>query len=164
MAPGGPLRNSKIATVAAALISLLVLSGCSLNREVESLRPYAPSDGVQSEIGDLKTRNLMFIRNEAGRAVLIGSFVNASQNELMASIETNDAAGDTIKFDFSIEPGGVYDLGYNGNPGIVLDVDEFAGAMRNVFVTSAGGDPFGKPVPVLDGTLEEYRPFAEALD
>jgi hypothetical protein len=82
----------------------------------------------------------------------------------MASIETNDAAGDTIRFDFSIEPGGVYDLGYNGNPGIVLDVDEFAGAMRNVFLTSAGGDPIGKLVPVLDGTLEEYRPFAEALD
>lgn len=157
------MRNNKFAAVAAALITVLVLSGCSLSREVESLRPYAPSDGVQSEVGDLKSRNLMFIRNDAGRAVLIGTFVNSSPNELMASIETQDAAGDTIRFDFSIEPNGVYDLGYNGNPGIVLDVDEFAGAMRNVFITS-GGDPLGKPVPVLDGTLEEYRPFAEALD
>lgn len=158
------MRNNKLATIAASLVTLLLLSGCSLSREVESLRPYAPSDGVQSDLGDLKSRNLMFIRNDAGRAILIGSFVNSSQNELMASIETKDAAGDTIRFDFSIEPGGVYDLGYNGNPGIVLDVDEFAGAMRNVFLTSAGGDPFGKLVPVLDGTLEEYRPFAEALD
>jgi hypothetical protein len=163
MAPGGPLRNNKLATIAAALITVLALSGCSLNREVESLRPYAPSDGVQSEVGDLKSRNLMFIRNEEGRAVLIGSFVNSSQNELMASIQTEDAAGESIRFDFSVEPGGVYDLGYNGNPGIVLDVQEIAGAMRNVFI-SAGGDPMGKLVPVLDGTLEEYRPFAEALD
>jgi len=163
MAPGGPLKNNKLATIAATLITLLVLSGCSLSREVESLRPYAPSDGVQSEVGDLKSRNLMFIRNEAGRAILIGTFVNASQNELMAAIETEDAAGGTLRFDFSIEPGGVYDLGYNGNPGIVLNVDEIAGAMRNVFI-SAGGDPMGKLVPVLDGTLEEYRPFAEALD
>ena len=163
MAPGGPLRNNKLATIAATLITLLVLSGCSLSREIESLRPYAPSDGVQSEIGDLKSRNLMFIRNDAGRAVLIGTFVNSSQNELMGSIETKDAAGDTLRFDFSIEPGGVYDLGYNGNPGIVLDVAEIAGAMRNVFI-SAGADPQGKLVPVLDGTLEEYRPFAEALD
>ena len=157
------MKNNKLATIAATLITLLVLSGCSLSREVESLRPYAPSDGVQSEVGDLKSRNLMFIRNEAGRAILIGTFVNASQNELMAAIETEDAAGGTLRFDFSIEPGGVYDLGYNGNPGIVLDVDEIAGAMRNVFI-SAGGDPMGKLVPVLDGTLEEYRPFAEALD
>ena len=157
------MRNNKLATIAATLITLLVLSGCSLSREVESLRPYAPSDGVQSEVGDLKSRNLMFIRNEAGRAILIGTFVNASQNELMAAIETEDAAGGTLRFDFSIEPGGVYDLGYNGNPGIVLNVDEIAGAMRNVFI-SAGGDPIGKLVPVLDGTLEEYRPFAEALD
>ena len=157
------MRNNKLATIAATLITLLVLSGCSLSREIESLRPYAPSDGVQSEIGDLKSRNLMFIRNDAGRAVLIGTFVNSSQNELMGSIETKDAAGDTLRFDFSIEPGGVYDLGYKGNPGIVLDVAEIAGAMRNVFI-SAGGDPQGKLVPVLDGTLEEYRPFAEALD
>ena len=157
------MKNNKLATIAATLITLLVLSGCSLSREVESLRPYAPSDGVQSEVGDLKSRNLMFIRNEAGRAILIGTFVNASQNELMAAIETEDAAGGTLRFDFSIEPGGVYDLGYNGNPGIVLNVDEIAGAMRNVFI-SAGGDPMGKLVPVLDGTLEEYRPFAEALD
>ena len=157
------MRNNKLATIAATLITLLVLSGCSLSREIESLRPYAPSDGVQSEIGDLKSRNLMFIRNDAGRAVLIGTFVNSSQNELMGSIETKDAAGETLRFDFSIEPGGVYDLGNNGNPGIVLDVAEIAGAMRNVFI-SAGGDPQGKLVPVLDGTLEEYRPFAEALD
>ena len=157
------MRDNKLATIAATLITLLVLSGCSLSREIESLRHYAPSDGVQSEIGDLKSRNLMFIRNDAGRAVLIGTFVNSSQNELMGSIETKDAAGDTLRFDFSIEPGGVYDLGYNGNPGIVLDVAEIAGAMRNVFI-SAGGDPQGKLVPVLDGTLEEYRPFAEALD
>lgn len=157
------MKNRKLATIAATLITLLVLSGCSLSREIESLRPYAPSDGVQSEIGELKTRNLMFIRNEAGRAILIGTFVNSSQNELMASIETNDAAGDTVRFDFSIEPGGVFDLGYNGNPGIVLDVSEIAGSMRNVFI-SAGGDPEGKLVPVLDGTLGEYRPFAEALD
>jgi hypothetical protein len=163
MAPGGPLRNNKLITAIAGVFTLVALSGCSLNSEVESLRPYAPSDGVQSEVGDLKTRNLMFIRNDAGRAVLIGSFVNASQNELMASIETDDKDGNTIKFDFSVEPGGVYDLGYNGNPGIVLEVDEIAGAMRNVYL-AAGGDPFGKLVPVLDGTLEEYRPFAEALD
>lgn len=157
------MRNNKLATLAATLITLLVLSGCSLSREVESLRPYAPSDGVQSEVGDLKSRNLMFIRNDAGKAILIGSFVNASQTELMASIATDDKNGETFRYDFSIEPGGVFDLGYNGNPGIVLEVDEIAGAMRNVFVT-AGGDPFGKLVPVLDGTLEEYRPFAEALD
>jgi hypothetical protein len=163
MAPGGPLRNKKLVTAIASVLTLVALSGCSLNPEVESLRPYAPSDGVQSEVGDLKTRNLMFIRNDAGKAILIGSFVNASQNELMASIETNDKDGNTIKFDFSVEPGGVYDLGYNGNPGIILEVDEIAGAMRNVYL-AAGGDPIGKPVPVLDGTLEEYRPFAEALD
>lgn len=157
------MRNRKLITLAASLITLFALTGCSLNSEVESLRPYAPSDGVQSDVDSLKTRNLMFIRNDNGQAVLIGSFINSSQEELMASIETLDASGDTVRFDFSIAPGAKYDIGYNGNPGIVLAIDDLAGSMRNVFLT-AEGDPFGKLVPVLDGTLEEYRPFVEELN
>lgn len=157
------MRNRTLITMTAALISLFALTGCSLNSEVESLRPYAPSDGVQADVDALKSRNVMFIRNDNGRAILIGSFINSSQQELMASIETLDANGDSIKFDFSIEPGGKYDLGYNGNPGIILEIDDIAGSMRNIFLT-AEGDPFGKLVPVLDGTLEEYRSFVEELN
>lgn len=157
------MRNRKLVTLTATLITLFALTGCSLNSEVESLRPYAPSDGVQADVDSLKSRNVMFIRNDNGRAVLIGSFINASQEELMASIETLDVDGNSVRFDFSIEPGGKYDIGYNGNPGIVLNIDDLAGSMRNVFLT-AEGDPFGKLVPVLDGTLEEYRSFVDGLD
>jgi hypothetical protein len=163
MALGEPLKNRNLITLSATLITLLALTGCSLNSEVESLRPYAPSDGVQADVDSLKSRNVMFIRNDNGRAVLIGSFINSSQSELMASIETFDADGNAVKFDFSIAPGAKYDLGYNGNPGIVLNIEEIAGSMRNIFLT-ADGDPFGKLVPVLDGTLEEYRSFVEDLN
>lgn len=157
------MKNRNLITLSATLITLLALTGCSLNSEVESLRPYAPSDGVQADVDSLKSRNVMFIRNDNGRAVLIGSFINSSQSELMASIETFDADGNAVKFDFSIAPGAKYDLGYNGNPGIVLNIEEIAGSMRNIFLT-ADGDPFGKLVPVLDGTLEEYRSFVEDLN
>lgn len=157
------MKNRKLITLSATLITLFALTGCSLNSEVESLRTYAPSDGVQADIDSLKIRNVMFIRNDNGRAVLIGSFINSSQQELMASIETLDADGETVKFDFSIEPGGKYDLGYNGNPGIVLEINEIAGSMRNIFLT-ADGDPFGKLIPILDGSLQEYRSFVDALN
>lgn len=157
------MKIKLFATMSAAVIVVATLSGCSLSREIESLRPYAPSDGVQVDVESLKTRNLMFIRNEAGNAVLIGSFVNPSMQDIVGSIETTDASGSTLKFDFSVPAGGKFDLGYNGNPGIELTVSEIPGAMRNVFIAS-GGDPVGLLVPVLDGTLEEYRPFVEALN
>ena len=157
------MKIKLFATMSAAVIVVASLSGCSLSREIESLRPYAPSDGVQVDVEALKTRNLMFIRNEAGDAVLIGSFVNSTMDEVMGSIETTDADGNTLKFEFSVEPGGKFDLGYNGNPGLELTVSEIPGAMRNVFIASSG-DPVGLLVPVLDGTLEEYRPFVEALN
>lgn len=157
------MKNKKFLTLSAAALVVLGLTGCSLNPEVESLRPYAPSDGVQVDVEALKTRNLMFVRSESGAAILIGSFVNSTMEEVMGSIETTDADGNTLKFEFSVEPGGKFDLGYNGNPGLELSVSEIPGAMRNVFV-AAGGDPVGLLVPVLDGTLEEYRPFVEALN
>lgn len=157
------MRNKKLITLAASLVTLLAVSGCSLNREVESLRPYAPSDGVQADVDSLKSRNLMFIRNEAGQAVLIGSFFNGSQNDLMGSVQTLDANGEEIRFEFTVEPGGKYDLGYNGNPGLVLEISEPAGAMHSVFL-SGGEDPFGVLVPVMDGTLAEYQPFVDQLN
>lgn len=157
------MQNKKILTVFVAALMVVGLSGCSLNAEVESLRPYSPSDGVQLDVEALKTRNIMFIRNESGNAVLIGSFVNSTMEEVMGSIQTTDADGNTVMFEFSVEPGGKFDLGYNGNPGLEVSVAEIAGGMRNVFI-AAGGDPVGLLVPVMDGSLQEYRPFVEALD
>lgn len=157
------MKNKKFLTLTASTLVLFGLTGCSLNAEVESLRPYAPSDGVQVDVDSLKSRNLMFIRSESGNAVLIGSFVNSTQQEVMGSIQTTDKDGNTLMFDFSVAPGGKFDLGYNGNPGLEVTIDEIPGGLRNVYV-AAGGDPVGLLVPVLDGTLEEYRPFVEALD
>lgn len=157
------MKTKKLITLSATLVTLFALTGCSLNSNVESLRPYAPSDGVQLDVDSLKSRNVMFIRNADGRAILIGSFINSSNNELMGSIQTLDASGNEIRYEFSVEPSGKKDIGYNGHPGIVLEISEMAGSMHTIYL-AADGDPVGMLVPVLDGTLEEYRPFVEALD
>jgi len=45
--PGGPLKAKKFIALIAAIATVFALAGCSLSREVASLDPYAPSDGVQ---------------------------------------------------------------------------------------------------------------------
>ena len=67
------MKTKKFAAILASILTVVALSGCSLSREVASLDPYSPSDGVVSDIGALKVRNLMVIKGDGEQGVLIGT-------------------------------------------------------------------------------------------
>lgn len=157
------MNVKKITSLTLLALATLSLAGCSLSGTVSSLQPYAPSDGVQVDAQSLKARNVLIIQGASGRAVLIGSFVNSSQQDLMASVQTKDAAGQDIRVEFAVKAGTKFDLGYNGTEAITFKLDGTPGQVHEVAV-SGGGDPFVLDVPVMDGSLEEYRAFAEALN
>ena len=144
-------------------LASLSLAGCSLSGNVESLRPYAPSDGVQVDAQSLKARNVLLIQGESGRAVLIGSFVNSSQEDLVGSVQTKDSSGPDIRVEFAVKAGTKFDIGYNGTEPITFQLDGNPGQVHDVAV-SGGGDPFVLNVPVMDGSLLEYREYAESLN
>jgi hypothetical protein len=153
----------KFASLSLMAMATLSLVGCSLSNNVASLEPYAPSDGVQVDAQSLKARNVLLIQGESGKAVLIGSFVNSSQQDLMASVQTKDSAGQDVRVEFAVKAGTKFDLGYNGTEPITFKLDGVPGQLHEVAV-SGGGDPYVLEVPVMDGSLEEYRGFAEALN
>lgn len=157
------MNVKKITSLTLLALATLSLAGCSLSGTVSSLQPYAPSDGVQVDAQSLKARNVLIIQGESGRAVLIGSFVNSSQEDLMASVQTKDASGQDIRVEFSVKAETKFDLGYNGTEPIAFKLDGTPGQVHEVAV-SGGGDPFVLDVPVMDGSLEEYRAYAEALN
>jgi hypothetical protein len=153
----------KITSLTLVALASLSLAGCSLSGNVESLRPYAPSDGVQVDAQSLKARNVLLIQGESGRAVLIGSFVNSSQEDLVGSVQTKDSAGQDIRVEFAVKAGTKFDIGYNGTEPITFQLDGNPGQVHDVAV-SGGGDPFVLNVPVMDGSLLEYREYAESLN
>ena len=157
------MNVKKITSLTLLTLASLSLAGCSLSGNVESLKPYAPSDGVQVDAQSLKARNVLLIQGESGRAVLIGSFVNSSQEDLMASVQTKDSAGQDIRVEFAVKAGTKFDLGYNGTETITFKLDGTPGQVHEVAV-SGGGDPFVLNVPVMDGSLLEYREYAESLN
>jgi hypothetical protein len=163
MAPGGPLQIKKIATLTSLLVATTLLSGCSLSREIASLDMYAPSDGTMVDVETLKARNVMFIKGSNNKVMLIGSFVNSGKELVMASIQTKDAAGEDIRVAFEVKPNGKFDLGYNGTEGVVMTLDEKPGSLHSIYVSN-GSDPVEMLVPIMDGSLAEYRPFVEALN
>lgn len=157
------MNIKKFASVSLIGLAALALTGCSLTGNVASLEPYAPSDGVQLDAENLKTRNLILIQGASGKAVLIGSFVNSTNEEVSASIQTKDSAGQDVRVEFQVASGEKFDIGYNGTDPITLQLDAVPGQMHQVYV-SDGADPIGLLVPVVDGSLEEYRSYAEALN
>ena len=87
------MKAKKFIALIAAIATVCALAGCSLSREVASLDPYAPSDGVQVDTEALKARNVMFVVDVDGNAVLIGSFINPGQGAVSATLETMDSNG-----------------------------------------------------------------------
>ena len=158
--PGGPLKAKKFTAVIAAIVTIFALTGCSLTREVASLDPYAPSDGVQVDTDELKARNVMFVVDDAGNAVLIGSFINPGQGAVSATLETLDSNGTVVMAEMTVEAGAKFDLGYNGTEGKFLYLTETPGSMHPVYMRVTG-DPTRMLVPILDGALEEYRGFID---
>ena len=153
-------RKPKIALVAASTALLVSLSGCSLNHEIASLEVYAPSDGSQADLIDARIRNFLFVERADGQAVLLGTLVNSSVlSDTSVEIQFVDAAGDRVTLDYSLATQGKYDIGYNGGEVVVVDLAEAAGELVSVFVTE-GDLPLTVQVPVVDGTLAEYAPFA----
>ncbi len=157
------MNVKKFASLSLMALATLSLAGCSLTNNVASLEPYAPSDGVQVDAQSLKARIVLLIQGESGKAVLIGSFVNSSQQDLMASVQTKDSAGQDVRVEFAVKAGTKFDLGYNGTEPITFKLDGVPGQLHEVAV-SGGGDPYVLEVPVMDGSLAEYRGYAEALN
>ncbi|MFM1994456.1 MAG: hypothetical protein RL537_1145 [Actinomycetota bacterium] len=154
------MKTKKIIATLAALVTIFALAGCSLNREVASLDPYSPSDGVQVDLPELKARNVLFVSDTDGNSVLIGSFINTTDSIVSAQLETMDSEGKLVITDITIPAEGKFDLGYNGTEGKRLFLTELPGSMHPVYIR-AGGDPAEMLVPILDGTLAEYRPFID---
>lgn len=157
------MKLKKLSALAVAALTTVALSGCSLSRDVASLDMYTPSDGVQLDIEQLKARNVLFLKGDSGNAVLIGSFVNSGMESITATLQTEDANGELIRVAFEVGPGKKFDLGYNGTEGIVMPLAKLPGSMHPIFL-SGNSDPIEMMIPILDGTLAEYRPFVEPLN
>lgn len=153
----------KIIALTTVALASIALSGCSLSRDVASLDMYAPSDGVQVDLETLKVRNAMFIAGSSGNVILIGSFVNSGIENVTATIQTTDGNGEEVRLSFEVAAGQKFDLGYNGQDGIVMPLNVVTGSMHPIYV-SGNSDPVQMLVPVMDGTLAEYRPFVELVD
>lgn len=131
---------------------------------VRSLDPYAPSDGFQTDIDELKARNFMLLELD-NEAALIGSFVNSGDVDLDVTVQiiSGDNRSDTF---VEVPAGGKTDMGYNGNPPKRVDLPDeiIAGQLYPIFIQVEQDTPRELLVPVMDGSLEEYQQMIDLLN
>jgi len=149
------------------LIASLALStsACSFSGDVTSLKPYSPSDGQQVDLENIKARNFMYLVSESGQGFLIGSLVSSASEAKVVKIQYVDP-NSQAKTDYFVEiaPGAKLDFGYNGNPAISMPVVEIPGQTALFYFLESETISDGVQVPVLDGTLSEYKALLLLLE
>lgn len=142
--------------VAAGVVAAAVLgvTGCSFVNEDSTLQVYSPSDGIRANVGDAELRNLLLVSKDpssAGR--YLGSVFNDSPEPLEVVITIQGTATR-----LTVPAGGRLELGEPENEHVIPDTGSFPGGMAEATI-QAGEVSQDEPIPVLDGTLEAYRPY-----
>jgi len=155
------VRARRAASVVLAAAVLLSTAGCTFFAPQTTLKPYDPSDGVNTQIGDVYIRNVLLLAGESGDVSLLANVVNETDNGVNVTFqyEGKDSDGVSGKVDNAVfaNPGKTASVGGHGDPQVVLSGAEATpGTLFPIFVQY--GDQTGKQllVPVLDGTLKPY--------
>lgn len=162
---GGTLLVRRF-TASLLLVGLaLGTSGCSLTGNVASLDMYAPSDGQQVDLEAIKARNFMYLVADSGAGYLIGSLVNISNEDRVVKLQyPNPETGGNVDIFYEVAANSKLDFGYNGNPAMELQLVGKPGQTALVYVLESDSSSAGMRVPILDGTLAEYRLLLEQLE
>lgn len=156
------MKTRRIASsIALAAALALGASGCSLIAAQGTQEAYAPSDGIDVTIENVAIRNLLLIEDASGENfnVVFTGVNNTTEVEL---VRMTFVAGNTeASSDFVLEPG----LTAFGNPEgevapqlVSLPGLKAGQTVEAYFETQSGGEAKYE-VPVLDGTLEEYKNY-----
>jgi hypothetical protein len=143
-------RSSAVLSIAGAA---LFLGGCGgESQDIPPEEKEAIAVGVNADVGEVEVLSLMLVssgESEPGR--LLGTVSNKAGSPVDVTFSDTDDA-----LTVTVEPGAEY--GFDTNPAVFDTVSGIPGDLVPVTVES-GADSQELKVPVVDGTLEQYRPY-----
>lgn len=130
----------------------LALSACS---PITTDEPYAASDGIRAQVGQLEVLNLMIVSESKGsEGRLLGAASSSSEESDTLTITAEDGS-----IDIPVSLGAGETVNFSGDEDEVVLVDDVSvepGSNVRVTLTNDAGESVDVHVPVLDGTLAEY--------
>ncbi len=145
---------------ALGVVVALSLSGCALTAQVTTGKPYAASDGIGGTVDGVVAQNLLLITSGAGeKAALVGSLYNDTGVPVTVEVTVEkDTASFTIPSMSAITLGLA-----DGQEELITTSTVAPGLTSQVKISVDKGASTTKPVPVLDGTLPEYKRILDEL-
>lgn len=148
-------------SVALAAALALGATGCGLIAPQSTTEPYAPSDGVEANLQSVQIRNLLLVADESGENFnVVFTGVNNSSSAEIVRMTFVAADGSKASGDFLLPPG----LTSFGHPDgemppllVPLSGTKAGATVMSYLEVSSGQSQL--EVPVLDGTLVEYREY-----
>jgi len=145
--------SARTVAVGAAVALAAVLSGCSTTNPITTEDAYSASDGVGGVLGAVSAENLLVIAAEADAPGAVqGALTNRGEDE--ATVELS-LGGDTERF--RLASGETLLLGGPEGEKVLMTTPAAPGALADMTMSTAADGEVTIPVPVLDGTLPEYR-------
>lgn len=137
----------------AATAAVLTATGCGYVSPQATADEYAPSDGIQTDIGDIKVRNLLVVAEDANsEGRVLGTLVNTSDTPETVTLTTADAstqikvpANDSLQLE-------------KAQPVTLAKAGAQPGRMTNATI-KADGQSAEVGLPVLDHTFPRYASF-----
>lgn len=154
-------QRGKLALAAGALaLSLATLTGCGYINSQQTAEQYAASDGVHADLGPLQLRNMLIVSgDEEGPGRLIGAIYNSASQDVTLTVKGAEGA----RTEVPVKANSYTLLNDASDEAILSTSGGIAGSLVDVEV-SEDGTNVKKTVslPVLDGTLEEYKEYLPA--
>lgn len=158
---GGMRAARAAASIVLAGAVLLGTTACTFLTPQATLYQYDPGNGVGTSVGRLDVREAVAIINEEGDAInLMITLVNNSSDPIDPVVIQFESDGEkTTAEGVAVDANGVTQFGTTPDQDqiVIVNPDVAAGALIPVYVQY--GTEQGKTilVPVMDGTLPEYR-------
>jgi hypothetical protein len=108
-------------TAAAVLATAGLLSGCGAGFDATAVKPYAPSDGVLAQTGDLRILNVLVVASASYSSGVISATIvdDGTRADRLTGITSPDG---TVDFtgDGTIKPGAALRLGAGTDPSATI--------------------------------------------
>lgn len=150
------VQRGKLAIAAAAIgVGLLSVTGCGFVNAQQTSHQYSASDGVKADLGQLQLRNILIVASgekEPGR--VIGAVFNQGTSDATLTISGANGSQTEIPVKANSE---TY-LNTGSDSAILSSAGVIPGGLTPVTIRS-GSDSATINVPVVDGTLPEYKEY-----
>lgn len=149
-------------SIALAAGLMLGATGCGMIAPQATTESYAPSDGIDVNVGDVKLRNVMLIADETGENFnVVFSAVNTTGAPVDLSISFAGKGSQRASAEFTVPTGSTAFGDPEGSETPVLvTVDGLVpGATADAYFQVSGASEVQYDVPALDAELDEYSAY-----